>query len=288
MNHRRFVTVMALVVACVSVGVTASTSRADVVYEDSFTRADNATSLGSADVGGAWTQVDGDNDLGILSNRAYFDAISGSGIFSGVQMLSGVVLGGAVSAEWGLSARYDRGNWLDLSWGEYTDRGGFGMVLCATDTDLTAASGYAVVTDKVNDQNTLRLVRFSGGFTDKANWTDIAAVPAAFIGSDTGYVVAMHVTLDAATGTWTLYASKSSSEWVDPLSVTNTLTSGVDTTYFAQSMVTSGLAVYSSGSSSNDYTLDDVSMSVVVPEPVSAGVALLGLAALRRRTHSST
>lgn len=87
-----------------------------VLLQDDFNRADSSTSLGTADVGGTWTLVDGGN-LGISGNKAYCPGSPGIAVLDAgtANFAVQVTITSIGSDSPGIIFRYkDTGNWWRL------------------------------------------------------------------------------------------------------------------------------------------------------------------------------
>jgi hypothetical protein len=165
---------------------------------------------------------------------------------------------------------------------------GSAFILGATSADMTTANGYAVVIGNSGSPDPVRLVHFVNGLDANANLTNIISGASPLNDAAANYY-SLRVTFAPSTGTWSLFGrNDGATAFADPL--TGTLTAAgtpvVNTTYTSTSLPVFGMLWAYSTTAAQTANFDNITVSLAIPEPASAGMLLAGLATLvglRRR-----
>ena len=117
--------------------------------------------------------------------------------------------------------------------------GGFGngkpalaVVLGATGTDLTTASGYAIAVGHNGQSDRIQLMRFAAGLAADANLTPVVAAASPNLANVSDYA-SVRVRYNTATGEWFLYVrDDGAAAWGDPSAgVSTQVGTATDSTY---------------------------------------------------------
>jgi len=274
-----------------------STAGAQVIYSDDFNRADSTGSWGTADTGGNWTVVnDGTaRQWNISSNTGVLD-VSGSGADNNLRQasLSPTAFSFDDSNsiyEFGANIRVTENSGQE--WNELVNGGNKAVAwsLGGTDSDLLSGNGYAVALygDNTSTGQVLQFGTYTGGLTSD---TFSSLISTSVAGTDALDFFNIRVTLNTNSNQWELFMTQSATAFSDPLSVTTSIGTAVDSTYTSSSLTGAGFVTSNRNASGNDATFDNLSAGVsVIPEPsavalllAACGVGLL-LAGRRRRSN---
>jgi hypothetical protein len=147
----------------------------------------------------------------------------------------------------------------------------FAAVLVSTSSDLTTASGYAIL----NNSNNYKLVKFIGGITNQT-----VLVTGLTLGTTSPLYrnyMTLRATYEPSTSTWKLYdrvdGESPATTWSDPSTGTVTLRGSLADTSFLQTtaMTTFGyMSQYLAQATSNNKYLDNFKVSVFKPAATQA------------------
>lgn len=259
--------------------------RAQVLFQDDFNRSvltggstlytTTLTNLPGNDggarlVGGALELT---NDLSSATNVAGRVMVTTStSAFSGFQQS---LADNAQPLRWSFNARYNR----------TTNPGGFdanlyslAVVLGATGSDLTLASGYAVVYGNTGTPDPIRLVRFTGGLDQDSKLTTLISSGGADLAAVNNFF-SVGVNYFPTTNQWQLFVrDDGASAWGDPRTVSSPVGQPSSDATFTQTPLTHAGFLWNYNTAASQSALFDNFQLAILPEPKSAFLLLFGLA----------
>jgi trimeric autotransporter adhesin len=181
-----------------------------------------------------------------------------------------------------------------------SDPGGFGagnyglaVVLAATSSDLTAASGYAVAYGNPGAPDPIRLVRFTGGIDTDSNLTTLLSSGVSDLAGFANYA-SIKVRYTPQSDSWELFVrDDGASAWENPTTVSTQIGSAVVDSTFTHSPISSFGYTWNYNSGANqsaqfdNFLLTQTISPTAAPEPMSFAFVVVGIPVLRRRRRAS-
>lgn len=269
----------------------AITTHAATVFWDDFNR---------AALGGAYTTSVTAGDAAAAITGSTFleltnDATPGTGDNTTGRISAAVALSSfAAPFSATLSANAGLVSWeTNLRYNRTTDPSGFGsgsyglaVVLAGTQADFTGGSGYAIVYGNSGTTDPIRLVRYTGGLSLDANFTNIITSGVNDFAAVNNYA-SLRVTYEATTNTWSLYLrDDGASAWADAGTLTGANQIGTnvtDATHTGTAMTHAGYLWNYNTAANQTAQFDNLRVTAIPEATTTLPAAALGLAILYYR-----